>query len=95
MLREKRTVAYLNRLIEIDSALARGGLELQTFAYHLGIPSETLREDLGHLKRLGFSIRSEVFRGQREFFCYARDQVPLFSKNVSMRLRSESLLPSE
>lgn len=83
--RQKRRVAFFDLLVGIDSALARGGLERQAFACHFGVPTETLRKDLSPLKRLGSSIRREVFRGDRDLYCYARDQVPLFSESVSLR----------
>ena len=77
----RRFNVSVTRLIAIDRALIRG-FELRSFALQLGVAPEQLRDDLTSLEHLGQNIRQEILGGSRHFYSYARDQLPLFTKNV-------------
>ena len=81
MLRRRQFDNSLARLIAIDRALTRD-VELRAFAVRLGVAPEQLRDDLNSLQHLGQNVRHETMSGNRHFYSYARDQLPLFTQNI-------------
>ena len=80
-------LAVVRRWMALDSALARGGLLVSSFAGTEGVNRATVRRDLEALRQLGQRIEFGAWDGEvREHrYRYGKGTVPLFSRNLKKR----------